>query len=120
MLFRSPALVEKVEQFQAKLLTPEQELAFLTRSTSLRWADKYRIAEVGKSVPVTDWARPRREEDNGRSLWQVLNRAQEALLRGGTRFGSMTRRAGAVRGLSAQVKINEGVWELAEEFATAE
>ena len=62
---RAPALAEKVEQFQAKLLTPEQELAFLSRATTLRWADKYRMGERGSLIPVTDWARPRREEDNG-------------------------------------------------------
>ena len=65
----------------------------------------------------------RRSEDAGSTLWEVTNRVQENLLRGGMRDTSRMNRAGKpfrpmrqIRGLGANVDINLGIWALAEYF----
>ena len=65
----------------------------------------------------------RRGEDGGNSLWAVTNRCQENLLRGGMRDAGRMNRSGkpfrpmrAIRALGANVAINTGLWELAENF----
>lgn len=57
-------------------------------------------------------------EDSGNSLWTVFNRVQEKLITGGYSYkmGVKIRKARAVKNFSQDLKINEALWSLAEEF----
>lgn len=59
---------------------------------------------------------PRRNEDNGTNLWSVFNRVQENLIKGGvegrTENGRRTRTT-EIKAISADMKINTGIWALA-------
>ena len=59
-----------------------------------------------------------RTEDSGNSLWTVFNRVQEKLITGGCSYkmGAKMRKARAVKNFSQDLKINEALWELAEEY----
>lgn len=71
----------------------------------------------------------RREEDRGDSLWVVLNRVQENVIRGD--YGSPVRvanavtpknrmrRMGSVRSIVADHRINSALWRTADELALA-
>ena len=107
-------------------LSPEQQVDFATRASALRW----------NPDDVTPWGemgtRARRQQDTGNSLWSTYNRTQERLIRGGfeisTRVrdeaGNVTgvnvRRARRVTSISADQRINVGLWDLATEFAGVE
>lgn len=57
-------------------------------------------------------------EDSGNSLWAVFNRVQEKLINGDCSYtmGAKVRKARAVKNFNQDLKINEALWSLAEEF----
>jgi hypothetical protein len=78
--------------------------------------------------------RPQRAEDTSSDLWTSFNRVQERILRGGMEVtirkpvtnedgteGHIlsTRRATAIRGAIKQVRLNESLFKIGEEFAVA-
>ena len=60
-----------------------------------------------------------RPEDAGDSLWTVFNRVQEKLVTGKFcyKMGAKLRKARAIKNFNQDLKLNEQLWELAEEFA---
>ena len=63
----------------------------------------------------------RRYDDRGNSLWQVFNRVQENLIRGGQKDYSRRRDNGSrhvrtrpVTGLAEDIRLNKSLWHLAE------
>jgi hypothetical protein len=62
----------------------------------------------------------RRAEDEGRSVWAVLNRIQENAMRGGAEGRSANGRAvrsRELKGISQDLEFNGSLWRLAEEVA---
>jgi hypothetical protein len=59
----------------------------------------------------------RRSADNGNNLWHVYNRVQENLIKGGFNIGE--RQARAITNPIADMVLNQGLWQLAEQYATA-
>lgn len=57
---------------------------------------------------------PKRKEDSGNTLWKVFNRVQENLTKGGFMLGE--RQARAIKNPVADLVLNQGIWQLAEEF----
>ncbi|BBR61397.1 DUF932 domain-containing protein [Klebsiella sp. WP4-W18-ESBL-05] len=76
----------------------------------------------GEHSPITaqQVIHPRRWEDNHSDLWTIFNRVQENVIRGGIRGksakGKMTRTR-EVTGIDGDIKLNQALWKLAEEFA---
>ncbi len=116
MIEQAPAVADRLDRWSRIRLCPERQQALARRAALLRWDD---------AVFTDDLLTTRRDEDRGDDLWTVFNRAQESVLRGGiavTRYVdntlTRTRRATPVRGALQQVRLNEQLWNLAEEFAT--
>jgi hypothetical protein len=61
---------------------------------------------------------PQRKEDEGKDLWRIYNRAQENLTWGNfeikTKKGS--RRAVPLRSITKNIRMNEGLWNLAKSY----
>lgn len=98
-------------------LDEPRRLEFATRALMLRWPDE-------KAQPISAQAllRRRRAEDLGDDLWHTFNIVQENLVRGGLRGVSTTgsgrrTRTRAIGRISEDVRINRGLWELAEAVA---
>jgi hypothetical protein len=77
---------------------------FIRDAAALRWDDERKVNEAA-------WAlgRKRRYEDGTNSLWQVFNRVQENIIRGGYRVRRITSAA-------KDVEINRDLWNLAAGF----
>lgn len=56
----------------------------------------------------------RRDADKSNTLWHVFNRVQENLIKGGFDIGN--RRARGITNPTQDLKLNQGLWQLAEEF----
>lgn len=116
-------VIAKFDLWNQIELSDDQINAFKRTALSLRWPT---------NAPVsTGWryGQAMRRQDDGRSLWLTYNRVQEQLVRGGFRATFNVRQDdGAIRqdvrtvrkitGLSASERINTGLWELAESFAS--
>ena len=69
-------------------------------------------------VDLDELIAPERKADEGSNLWVVFNRIQEKLITGGCSYqmGAKVRKARAVKNFTMDLKINEALWELAEEY----
>jgi hypothetical protein len=95
-------------------LSPREQTAFAKAALAERFG-------LEKEAPVTteQVLTPERWEDRGADLWSVFNRTQEHLVRGGLRARTATNRrtrTRAVTGIDQNVKLNRGLWVLAEEM----
>lgn len=100
----------RVELFRNKILSPDAVREFSVRALELRGMN---------NVTPADMLSARRSEDVGSSLWQVFNRVQENLIRGGIQGVSENGRRVRTQGIKAMgptVRVNTKLWELAEEF----
>lgn len=82
------------------------EEAIKLRTKTDRVAEEYEIIEV---------LNPRRDEDSANTLWHVFNRVQENLIKGGYQMNNRTARA--ITNPIADMEINQGLWQVAEEYA---
>lgn len=105
---------QRIDQYKSIQLTRDEETVFANSALQLRW-------EEGQA-PVQPWqvTRPVRHEDLNNSLWNVFNRAQESLIKGGVRGRATTGRAMTTRGVggvSENVRLNKALWSLADGMA---
>lgn len=111
-------VMDRVLTWDGYRLSDEQTMSFAKRAAALRFGDAA-DASVAQQI-----AMPLRSDDQENTLWNVFNRAQEHLMRGGFRAPNMsrmgrTRRARAIGNLEVERRLNENLWSLAEEFAMA-
>ena len=116
VLANLPQLTENVESFRARQLTDTEAKAFAESAIMLRW-DSVQSAPVSAAKLLET----RRYDDRGNSLWQVFNRVQENLIRGGQKDysrrrdnGSRHTRTRPVTGLAEDIRLNKSLWHLAE------
>jgi hypothetical protein len=118
ILGQLPKLADRVASFKSVALSDRIARQFAEKALALRYADP-----TLAPIRAEQLLEARRSEDAGNTLWEVTNRVQENLLRGGMRDTSKVNRAGkpvrpmrSIRGLDSNVKINLGIWALAESF----
>jgi hypothetical protein len=92
----------------------------LDRTTQLRLAKEaldIRFKNHIYTPNITSALKPRRKEDEGNSAWLILNRLQEAILRGGfeLRQKHNVKIARPLTSAPKQVTYNKNLWELFEE-----
>jgi hypothetical protein len=106
-----PGLVEKINEFQNVELSDIQITEFAGKAAMIRFGENVAV-DLNELIAVE------RTEDSGNSLWTVFNRVQEKLITGGCSYkmGAKTRKARAIKNFSQDLKINEALWELAEEY----
>ena len=114
-----PLLLDTVNQWKGIHLDGIQQDAFAKDAALLRWD-----ADENGSLPIAagNLLRSQRWDDQGTDLWRVYNRVQERLIKGGVRaVGSTGRiaRSRAVGSVGEDARINKGLWNLAEHYATA-
>ncbi len=113
-----PLLEDRVAEYQALTLTPDQQKTYTEAAIGLRW-DKDSLGHF--PCDPSQLLRVRRMEDRGDSLWLTYQRVQENLIKGGIRpsshHGRKTRKV--VSPLS-DYKLNRDLWELTEATAHPE
>ena len=106
-----PGLVKKINEFQNVELSDWQVTDFAGKAALVRFGENVKV-DVNELLGVE------RNEDAGNNLWAVFNRVQEKLISGNLSYtmGARVRKARAVKNFSQDLKINEALWELAEEY----
>jgi hypothetical protein len=107
-----PQLTDKIESMRALELSQSERHAFASSALALRYPE---------SSPLLpgQLLQPRRVEDTSPDLWTTLNVVQENMIRGGIRpFGAKgrRRRTRAIRSVGETVRLNRGLWTLADEM----
>jgi len=110
-----PIVGERVTQMSALRLTESQCYEFARKAIELRFGE-----ENANGVKPDDILRARRNADNTQSLWDTMNRLQENLFRPEnlrfTRSDGKVTTARRIRNIDVQVKVNTGIWDLAETY----
>lgn len=107
-------VADTVEHFRTIQLGTAEQAIFADEAIGLRFD--------GDKAPITSEQalQAHRFEDRDNSLWSVLNRTQENLIRGGMEGRSTTgkiRRVRAVTGMDQDTKLNRALWSLAQRMA---
>jgi len=121
-----PKAMAQAETMQAIKLDIAQQQSLARQALDLRWKQIDRSPDTGAfwdSVTMIHANHPKRIEDASQDLWTVYNRLQESILGAGLPIisrnakGIKTRSAKAVTGLKEIVRLNQGLWDLAEKAA---
>ena len=113
---RLPEVVGKINTYNQIIMSKEAQKAFAQQAFQLRSYQDRQLTET----ELEEFLAPRRKQDEGDSLWVVLNRVQESVLKGGysiTNQKNKIRRAKSIKNIQQDIKLNQQVWELAETFA---
>lgn len=120
----APVVCEKIEQFSMITLdTAEQELfaqtALLAKYGELN-PETGKVELISAPINSKQLLSTRRREDHEKDLYTTFNKVQENLVRGGLRGRATTGRrmsTRAVTGIDQNVKLNQVLWQLTEQFA---
>jgi hypothetical protein len=119
---RLPAISEKISQFTKLQLTDAQQNEFAKLAAALILPENAQAVDLKSVLKIT------RQGDAGSDFWTVFNRAQEKLLNGGVAYTSLVtdeetqtfnvrhNTSRAIKSIDRQVSVNQGVWDLAEQF----
>jgi hypothetical protein len=108
---RFEQLADRVRLMEQRMLFMDEQIQFAEQALSLRYTD---VNQSG--MQPSQLLHCRRLEDSRESLWNLLNRVQENLLRGGlTRHAASGRltRTRRITSISEDVRLNSGLWDLA-------
>jgi hypothetical protein len=107
-----------IERMMATDLDHKQMVLFAQEALALRFG----LVKAAPIIPEALLA-ARRNEDDGRSVWQVLNRVQENLIRGGQSGRRENGRRFTVReitGIDGDVQLNQALWSNAARLVAVE
>lgn len=79
----------------------------------------FKFGDEHKPITSTQALVPRRLEDYGHDLWSTFNVLQENLIKGGINgyaVSGRNTRTRAVKGITADVNLNRGIWNLADAY----
>lgn len=112
ILGQSERVDESMDGMKSLTLTGDEQRLFAQEAIRLRWGDEAPIEP--ERVLMT-----RRFEDRQPTLWNVFNRTQENLIRGGLYGRTKTNRNMTTRPINSvdeSVRVNRGLWDLADDF----
>jgi hypothetical protein len=106
-----PKTIEQINGWASRVMTSEEIRNFATDAIKLRAGEE----KSPEQYEINSILATRRSADEGNSLWQVFNTVQENLTKGG--FQMADRQARAITNPWADMTLNQGIWQLAEQYA---
>jgi hypothetical protein len=111
---RMPEIAGKINSFGQRLMSATEQRAFAKSAFALRSDRQLTENEL------VDFLAPRRREDEGDSLWLVLNRIQESVIKGGSLAEPKVKKGKkafkGIKNIHRDFKINQQLWEMAETY----
>lgn len=123
-----PAISSRVEEFQSIKLSLEERQAFAESVLDLAFDDSAWLKSenrplASKSNTAKILSASRRQADSEDNLWNVFNRCQERILKGGMTLVSedgryrIGNKSKAVKSIDRDIKLNKALWTLTEHMA---
>jgi len=126
-----PIIASKIETFQSIKVNPEEKQIFAESVLDLVFEDSVWVRQecpwsrpaASKVNTAKILTSPRRSSDSEDNLWNIYNRMQERLMKGGLclvsecgkyRIGNSSR---AIKSIDKNVKLNKALWLLTEQMA---
>ncbi len=119
ILNRLPEVSEQVRDWNSLQLNSGEQAAFARAALALKYDEEEEAPFQAEKLLTL-----RRREDENPTLWNTLNTVQENVIRGGIGYilrdesgrRKQIRRTREVQGIDQNVKLNRGLWILAEEM----
>jgi hypothetical protein len=111
------SLAAQVERMDRRQLFKDEQLRFASRALAVRYPNA-----ADAHMEAAQLLNCRRVEDTGNDLFTILNRCQDALLRGGlSRWSANGRlsRSRRITSIKEEVRLNSQLWDLASEVLAA-
>jgi hypothetical protein len=112
---RAGDVVAVIDAWKSKEISTEAQIALAKHAIALRYGTN--VAPIDEYDVLTT----RRSEDLGSSLWNVFNRVQENVLKGGQSYTRQGRnlqdhyyKVRPIRSIGGNLRINKGLWTAAE------
>ena len=110
-----PKIKELVATFKSIHLTPSEEQMLANAAIDIRFDTNTHYIKADELLKVNH------EEDELPTLWNVYNRIQEAMIRGGVKMKNLvtnkTFTSKAINGIDATIKFNKELFEVVEKVA---
>jgi hypothetical protein len=116
MIDKLPEVVGRINEYNTIIMSKEEQAEFAQKAFALRSYQERPLTEE----ELVEFLQPRRKEDEGDSLWTILNRVQESVLRGGYHIENAkgkVRKAKSIKNIQKDLELNQQIWELATEYA---
>lgn len=126
-----PRMLQRIVEMRNTEVDYSQRAEFAIGALNTRWKD----VATSRNDPGTYWdgstlvdtLRSRRVEDDADTAWNIFNRAQEVIINGKTQTVNITpkkpylhhRKPRPVTSVSETVRINQALWNLADEYLMA-
>lgn len=104
-------VVGKINDWAGRIMTPKERTQFAIDALLLRCGDDRQMEQY----EIQSILEPRRDADNGNTLWKTYNVVQENLIKGG--FQINNRQARGITNPVQDMVLNQGLWQLAEAYA---
>ena len=113
-----PGYLKQVDTMKETKLEEDQLMEFAKKAALLRF-EKEKEDTIEERVDIQALLESTRKEDQGNYLWEVFNRVQEKIVGGKFTYvnGEKIRKARPIKNFQQNVKVNQELWALAEEFA---
>ena len=110
-----PKIKEQVANFKTIHLTPHEEQMLANAAIDIRFDTNTHYIKADELLKVNH------QEDELPTLWNVYNRIQEAMIRGGVKMKNLvtnkTFTSKAINGIDATIKFNKELFEVVEKVA---
>lgn len=108
-LSRTNKVQESMDKFRTITLDKNEQEEYAYKAGFIRWGDKISKANAPELLLS------RRPDDKGDDLWHTFNRVQENVTKGGFKLEKRTSRP--LQQIREDIRINEELWNLTEEYA---
>jgi hypothetical protein len=107
-----PSTINTINSWVSREMSAKERQSFAEQALRLRVGEERQLEQY----EINSLLDPKRSQDQGTNLWKVFNVCQENLTKGG--FRMQDRQARAVTNPWADLTLNQGIWQIAESFAS--
>jgi hypothetical protein len=110
-----PLTIDSMNKMKNIQLSEEMAIKFATKAISTRFKED-EIKHI--TIDFKELLKPVRKEDEAKDLWTVFNVVQEKIITGDFKYtiGTKNRKARQIKNFQQDIKLNEQLWEVAENF----
>jgi len=104
--------VEKINRWSGIEMSAKDRRSFAIDALALRLGEE----KIAEDYEIMEILAPRRDADAPNTLWHTFNRVQENIIRGGYQMNNRTARP--ITNPIQDMVLNQGLWSLADQYAT--
>lgn len=121
-----PNVFEKIVDLNNIVLDEKSEIDFAMKAFAIRYPEYYNpvtntldLDLINSKINVQELIKPKRSEDQEKTLWVILNKIQEHIIGGGFNHigkNNVSKLTRPITNIRIELIIKKGLWSLAQKF----